>query len=202
MFYGLVKIILWPIFKIAYKFSVKNPQRLPAEGPVLIVANHASYLDPPVIGLAARRPVRFMAKQELFEIFCLGRIIRRLGSFPVKRDEFDRRAIHTALKTLSDGNVVGIFPQGTRQKDGVSEAFPGAAMIAVKSGATVVPTAISGTEKVMPEGAKFPKWPRIMVSFGEPIKPETSGDKKEIIAKLTQRIVDDLQEMLGNRPES
>lgn len=196
MFYRVVKVILWPIFRLAYRFSAKDASRLPAEGPVLIVANHASYLDPVVIGLAAGRPVRFMAKEQLFKIFGLGWIIRRLHSFPVKRDEFDRRAIHTALTALADGEVVGIFPQGTRQKDGVTEAFPGAAMIAFKSGATVVPVAISGTEKVMPDGARFPRWPRIVVSFGEPIKPDTGGDKKEVIARLTDRIVDDLRDML------
>jgi len=196
MLYRVAKVVLWPIFKVAYRFSAKNGQRLPVDGPVLIVANHASYLDPVVIGLAARRPVRFMAKEQLFKIFGLGWIISRLYAFPVKRDVFDRRAIHTALLALSEGGVVGIFPQGTRQKDGVTEAFPGAAMIAYKSGATVVPAAISGTEKIMPEGARLPRWPRIVVSFGEPIEPDVTGDKKEVIARLTDRIVEELKVML------
>ena len=196
MFYRVVKVILWPIFRVAYRFSAQDASRLPADGPVLIVANHASYLDPVTIGLAAGRPVRFMAKEQLFKIFGLGWIIRRLYSFPVKRDEFDRRAIHTALQALAAGDVVGIFPQGTRQKGGVTGAFPGAALIAYKSGATVVPVAVSGTEKIMPDGARFPRWPRIVVSFGEPIKPDTGGDKKEVVARLTDRIVNELRDML------
>jgi len=196
MFYAALKVFLWPIFKLAYRLKVKDAGRLPADGPILMVANHAGYLDPVVVGLASPRPVRFMAKDTLFNIFGLSWIIRRLRAFPVKREVFDRESLQTALGILAEGKVVGIFPQGTRQKDGVNDAFPGAAWIAYKSGAVVVPVAISGTEKVMPAGARFPRWPVIVVSFGEPIVPDTTGDRKEVVGRMTEQIVHELKEML------
>ena len=202
-----MKAILWTILKLFYRLSVKGSENLPAKGPVVLVANHASYLDPIVLGVASRRPVDFMAKEELFKIFGLGWLMRRLYAFPVKRTAFDRRAIRTALKALAAGRVVGIFPQGTRQKDGVGEAFPGAALLALKSAAPIVPAAIVGTGHVMPDGAKIPRWPRLAVRFGPAIRPPAgadnigadniAGDKKEVVTQLTDRILAELRDLLG-----
>jgi len=196
MFWTITKLILWPVFKVFYRFSTRGREHIPVDGPVLLVSNHASYMDPVVVGLASRRPVLFMAKEQLFEIFGLGWIIRRLNAFPVKRTAFDRRAVQTALTALESGKVVGIFPQGTRQKDGEFDAYPGAALIAYKSGATIVPTAIRGTDKVMPDGTRLPRFPKITVSFGPPIKPDRVGEKKEVMAELTDQIVKELRAML------
>lgn len=197
MIYRVLQIVLWPIFRLLYRFSVSNRSHIPASGPVLVVANHTSYLDPVLLGLAARRPIAFMAKAELFNIPGLGWLIRRLHAFPVQRDGFDRRAVRTALNKLKAGGVVGIFPQGSRERGETKEGLPGAALIALKSGAQVLPTAIMGADKVVPNGKILPRRATIEVRFGEPIQCGTTGKKKEIIAQMTGKIMEEIKTLLG-----
>ncbi len=197
MIYRILKVVLWPIFRLFYKLSVLNVERFPADGPVLLVANHASYLDPVVLGLASPRPVSFMARAGLFNIAVLGWLVRRLNAFPVKRDAFDRQALKIALDKLRSGTVVGIFPQGTRRPGQVDEGLPGAALIAYKTGAAVLPAAITGTDKVFPGGTWWPRWPHIKVSFGDPIEFGATEDKKEALAQMTDSIMGEIRALTG-----
>lgn len=197
MLYALIKTLLRPGLKLAYKFSVRGAGRVPKSGPVLIVANHTSYLDPLILGVASPRKIFFMAKEELFKIPVLKSVITRLGSFPVRRNAFDRQAISVAINKLKSGQVVGIFPQGGRRWDGVNDGFPGAALIAYKSGAVIVPAGIKGADQIMPGGSKRPRFPRVTVSFGEPLRLDLSGHKKEVIARATDQILQEIRSLLG-----
>lgn len=125
---------------------VEGLEHLPATGAYILVANHVSWLDPPMIEFALGVPIRYMAKRELFAVPVIGFVLRAIGNFPVRRGESDRRAIETALRVLEAGQPLGFFPEGTRSKDGVlHRAKPGIAYLARRSGAPLVPIAIAGT---------------------------------------------------------
>lgn len=173
---------------------------MPRSGPVLIVSNHASYLDPICLGLASyHRPIHFMAKEELFRMPFLKQTLPRVHSFPVRRNSSDRQAMKTALEKLQAGAVVAVFPQGTRVKeDELGAGQLGAALIAMKSGAAVLPAAIAGSSKVMRDGAKLPRFPRITVAFGSSFFiSEDGGDRKAVMAEATKKMMYSIDELMA-----
>ena len=131
---------------------------MPLQGPLVVVANHGSHLDPPLLGHALGRPVAFMAKAELFQIPILGSIIRACGAYPVKRGASDREAIRTATARLEEGWAIGVFLDGTRQTDGrVNQPRPGAALLAARSGAPLLPVAIINSHRALGAGRGWPR---------------------------------------------
>jgi 1-acyl-sn-glycerol-3-phosphate acyltransferase len=131
------------------RWDVQGRENLPASGGVVLVANHVSYWDPVVIACAISRKVHFMAKSELFNIPVVRYALRISGSFPVRRDISDRTAIRTAAKLLEEGQVVGVFPEGTRSHSGeLLKPNLGAAMLAARAGVPMVPVAVIGTRGV------------------------------------------------------
>lgn len=158
------------VARLVWRLEVVGAERVPLEGAVIIAPNHLSLLDPPLIGCACPRELRFIAKAELFRYGLFSRLIRRLGAFPVERGAADVGAIKTALNFLNQGRAVIIFIEGTRG-DGVHllPPTPGVTLLARQSGAAVVPTAIVGSDKAWPKGAKLPRRAHIQVAFGEPI---------------------------------
>ena len=163
--------------------------------------NHLSMLDPILVGAVIPRPICFMAKEELFRYPVLGRILRWVHAFPVRRGEPDREAIQYALRRLREGQVVGIFPEGTRSPDGrLLELQGGTALLALKSGAPILPVAITGTQRAMPKGAWWPRRVPVEIRIGhllpvEPTDPATSTRAR--IAATSQRLAASLSELLG-----
>lgn len=186
MFYAILKFILQILFKIFLRLEVKGAENIPATGPLVIASNHLSLLDPPVIGVAATRKVNFMAKQELF-VPVLGAIYKELGAFPVKRGGADRAAIKYGIDLMLNGEVLAIFPEGTRSKTGaLGKAAPGALMMAGKAKAAIVPTCVKGTD--LKRQGKL--WPKVSVTFGKPIYfPEAAPMTKELLHELTEALM-------------
>ena len=148
-------------------------ERVPASGPVILAANHRSFYDIFVLGACMRRPIHYMAKQELFDQPVLGRLLPHTGAFPVRRGEADRGAIDAAREVLARGDMLGIFIDGTRRHEtAVGEVRAGAAMIAGMTGAPIVPVYIHGTDRVV----DAPRTP-ISVAFGRPLTVEGRGSK-------------------------
>ncbi|MBI2266831.1 MAG: 1-acyl-sn-glycerol-3-phosphate acyltransferase [Armatimonadetes bacterium] len=177
-------------------------ERIPAEGPLIIAANHVSYLDPPALGAAVPpvRPVRFMAKEELFRIPFLGRMIAACGAFPVKRGTADRRALKQALAYLAQGEVLGIFPEGRRVMTGeLGEAEQGVALIALKSSAPILPAAIMGTRPLYRFRGILPSLSRIRVRFGTPFLPDAVLDPslkgRGRLEALSRKIMDEIRSL-------
>ena len=135
LMYQLVSYLLvFPVFRGLLRGHTSGNALVPLQGPLVVVANHGSHLDPPFLGHALGRPVAFMAKAELFRIPILGDIIRACGAYPVKRGASDREAIRTATARLDEGWAIGVFLDGTRQSDGrVNQPMPGAALLAARS---------------------------------------------------------------------
>ncbi len=142
MLYRIIKGIIKPFIKLAYNVRVEGVENLPAEGPLIICANHYSAIDPVILAVSLPYRIYSMAKAELFNNRFFGWFLRSVGVFPVKRGEADIKSIKTALKLLKEGKIMGMFPEGTRNKTSEIKAEPGVAMIAIRSQAKVLPIAI------------------------------------------------------------
>ena len=138
MFYSVTRSVVRIIF-LLLGLKVEGMDNIPASGPVIIASNHVSNWDPIVVGVALKRPVYFMAKVSLFKNPVMNFFMRRLNAFPVKTDFVDRQAIRRALQILGEDKVLGIFPEGARNKSGEAKARPGVVMLALKSGAPIIP---------------------------------------------------------------
>lgn len=165
--------ITWVLTRVAMRLLLRirfvGAHHMPRQGPVLIASNHVSYLDPPVIAIGLGRRLRFIAKVELLRPAIMGWFLRKLSAIPVRRGEADRRAIQEAIKTLREGGVVAIFPEGTRSETGdLQEPEMGAGMLTLRTGAPVLPVYVSGTEKALPQGGKFRPAP-VCVHYGAPL---------------------------------
>ena len=186
----------WYLFNIIFKFwlrwDIYGLENIPVTGPVVLASNHLSLLDPPVVGTAANRKVNFMAKAELFEPPVFGPVIRRMGAFPVHRGAADRQAMKTAIGLLQKGEIVGVFPEGTRSKTGaLGRAGEGAFMMAAWTKAAIVPVLITGTDF-----KRHPGWPKVQVIFGKPLAYATEAKpNKENLAVITNLWVTAMHEL-------
>jgi len=177
--YAILKPLAVVVMRLLFRLRGRGMEHVPAEGPVLLVANHASVLDPPLVGGAAPRRLAFLAKAELFEVPLFGGLIRRLGARPLRREGPDAGALRTALRVLRDGGALLVFPEGTRGEEGVlGPAKPGAGMLAVLGQAPVVPVYISGSGRAWPRGRKFPRRTKVTVTFGPPFAVAAGGGAK------------------------
>lgn len=132
----------------SYKVEIIGKENIPDEGGVILCCNHISNFDPPLLGGYIKRPIHYMAKQELFEKPLLKSLLPKLGAFPVRRGMSDKQALRTAMNLLKDGHMLGLFPEGTRSKDGVlQKGLSGAGFFALRTEATVIPCAIIGPYK-------------------------------------------------------
>jgi len=177
MLYAILKPIAVALMRLLFRLEVVDPGLVPATGPVLIVSNHVSVLDPPLVGGAAPRPLFFMAKEELFRVPLFGRLIRSLNARPVRRDGSDMRALKASLALLEEGRALLVFPEGTRGEEGQPprEFKAGVGMLAVMSGAPVVPVYVSGSGAALPRGRALPRLARVRVTFGPPLTFKMAG---------------------------
>lgn len=194
MLYTLLQTFLKALFTLFFRARIIEKANLPLSGSVILAANHQSNWDPPLLAAFLERPVSYMAKKELFDVPVLGAIITSCHSFPVKRGAADRGAIKTALKVLKLQNCLGLFPEGTRSKDGrIHKAESGVALLAALSGAPVVPAAIIGTSHIFKLGSFFPQ---LSVVYGAPLRFEGNHKDKAALEEFSQRIMDAIEQMI------
>lgn len=192
------RAFLW-LFFLLFRMRLKHVERVPAQGGLLVVANHVHNADPILLSSAVPRPLHFMAKKEAFDVPVLSRILRLTGTFPVDRGKSDRGAIKRALAALEHGIAVGIFPEGTRSKVfAMQTAHAGAGLIALSSGTRVQPVAITGTERLPLNGAKGraegelardPGHTGVQILFGEPFHVPREIDGRRVSAAEATEII-------------
>lgn len=181
---GLVATILKPL----YPLEVTGTHHIPKDGGVLICSNHIDNLDPPVVGVTSPRPIHFMAKAEIFKVPILGKILPQINAFPVKRGMSDREALRKALSILKEGHVLGIFPEGTRSKDGkLGKGLSGVGFFALRSDCVVVPCAIIGPYKM---------FKKVKVVYGEPIDMESLRKEKASADEATEKIMESIRSLI------
>lgn len=166
-------------------FEVHGAQKVPVDGPVIVASNHRRFFDPVFVSMAAPRRLRWMAKKELFA-FPFGRFFYFLGTFPVDREGGGRAALRTALNLLTEGRALGIFPEGTRRKEGESsEAKSGAALLAARSGAPVLPVFTGG----IPGPVARLRGERFRVYIGDPMTIDNTARGREGYRRAADEIL-------------
>lgn len=183
---GLVKIY----YKFMFRMDIQGEEHIPTEGGVVLCCNHMSNFDPTTMAGFVRRPVRYIAKKELFEKRWSAKLLSALGAFPVDRQTTDMKALKTAIKLLKNGEALGIFAEGTRVKEGEAKAAKaGVALFALKGEAPIVPICIS---------SKYKFRSVVHIRYGKPIYlDEYKGQKvtTEMMEEITEKVMEKVREM-------
>ena len=198
LIYELVsKLFVFPIYKFVFKGHLIGRDNIPQKDSFIMVSNHGSLLDPPLLGHALGRNISFMAKAELFKIPFLGFIIKACGAYPVKRGIADKNTIKTACKKLSNDNSIGIFIDGTRQKNGrVNKPKQGAALLAFKNQKLLLPVAIVNSHRLLRFKFCIPLFSKIVIKVGKPVQPPQSSSRDDLNS-VTMHLQDKINNLIG-----
>lgn len=183
---GFVYGVLWVVTRamgwLCFRYRVEG--QVPATGGVLVAANHASYLDIPLLGCGMRRRAWYLGRSDLFPVPIVNGILRSLGWIPLRLGRLDREAFGKAITLIQAGKVVVIFPEGGRSHDGhLRQPKAGIGVIVSQTGCPVVPAYLKGTFDVLPTGARWPRFHPVTVRFGAPLSFETGGRKDKVESK-------------------
>ena len=192
----------WIFFRVVYatcfRWRVFNPERVPQTGAVILAANHASFLDPPLVGCGLNRPINYMARESLFRFPGIGALLRSWNAVPVDRDGGGAAGLKAILERLLAGGGIILFPEGTRTRDGkLQPARSGIGLIVIKSDAPVVPVRTFGTFEAYGRNHRLPRPKRIAVKYGEPmrfekLRAEAKTCGKARLKEIYQQIADEI----------
>ncbi|MDQ0418050.1 1-acyl-sn-glycerol-3-phosphate acyltransferase [Croceifilum oryzae] len=161
--YQTLRFLITLFYRIFFPYEVIGVEKFPISGGAVVSPNHISNLDPPLLGISLPRQVHFMAKEEMFRVPIIKKALYIVGTFPVKRGGGDSQALKASIRILREGKVLGIFPQGTRDKSGeIRKVHVGAAMFALRTNSPLVPVAVIGPYRL---------FRKVRIVYGEPILP-------------------------------
>lgn len=191
LWYETVRIVLrllaWPLYRI----RISGLENLPRSGGALLLANHQSHLDPPLIGMMIPRPISYVARQTLFRNRAFGGFMRSVGAFPLDREGSGIGGLKETLRRLKRGEVVLLFPEGTRSPDGELQPLkPGFSALAQRADVPIVVLGIDGTHAAFPRGAKLPRPARLALCFAPPIPPAVAKqlDDRALVAEVERQL--------------
>jgi len=204
----LLYSIGWNFFRGFFRFytgwRVRGAEHVPLEGPLILASNHASFLDPPLVGSAIHREINYMARDTLFRFPVIGWVLREVNAVPVDREGGGASGLKTILDRLLAGNGIILFPEGTRTRDGqLQKARSGIGLTVIKSNAPVVPVRVFGTFEAFSRNHKFPlPGRRVCVKFGAPIdfadlRQEAKTCAKPRLKEIYQQVADEIMQQIG-----
>ncbi len=199
----------WSMFRFIYatyfRWKIFTPENVPQTGPVVLAANHASFIDPPLVGSALPRDINYLARESLFRFPIIGAILRSWNAVPVDRDGGGAKGLKMILDRLNKGGAIILFPEGTRTRDGkLQPARSGIGLTVIKSDAPVIPVRVFGTYEAYGRHLKFPRPRRIAVKYGKPMMFETLRVEsktcskprlKEIYQEVADQIMDEIEKL-------
>jgi 1-acyl-sn-glycerol-3-phosphate acyltransferase len=200
MLYGGAKLTAGPVLRRLYNVRLEGVEAIPPNGPAIIVPNHLSLLDPFFITLVVPRFITFIGKAEYFDSWQTRMFMELGGVIPVRREDPAQSSLDAGVSVLSAGNLLGIFPEGTRSPDGrLYKGKTGAARMAVEVGCPVLPTGLIGTRQVMPKDAKLPGLgPRVTVKFGRPMSvPPEGREDVRVLRTFTDQLMQEISCLSG-----
>ena len=194
--------LAWSFFRLLFgtyfHWKVYNPERVPLDGPVVLASNHASFVDPPLVGSGIHRKVNMLARESLFDSFPLGPLLRSWSAVPVDRDGGGAKGLKAILDRLLEGGVILLFPEGTRTRDGnLQPARSGIGLTVIKSSAPVVPVRVFGTYEAYGRNMRFPLPRAIAVKYGRPmlfqsLRAEARVCSKPRLKEIYQQAADEI----------
>jgi 1-acyl-sn-glycerol-3-phosphate acyltransferase len=208
--YWVFKAILKPLLRALYGIKVEGIENIPKKGAAIIAANHVSFLDSFFIPLVVRfRKVTYLAKADYFKSWKTAWFFKMAGQIPIEREggEKSEVALNTALKVLREGNLLGIYPEGTRSPNGklLHRGRTGVARLALAGGVPIVPCGLVGTDEVQPKDAKFPKLigrPKVVVRFGRPLDFSRHADQAHdrfVLRSITDELMYEIMQLSGQQ---
>lgn len=199
---NLVYFIGWcsyrAVFKLYFRWRVYNAQRVPLKGGVILASNHASFLDPPLVGAGLRRGINYLARENLFRFPVVGWVLRQWQVVPVDRDGGGAAGLRAILDRLLAGGAIILFPEGTRTRDGrLQPARSGIGLAVIKSKAPVVPVRVFGTFKAYGRHLRIPRPYRVAVKYGQPMRFEQLRAEARVCSKprlkeIYQQVADEI----------
>jgi 1-acyl-sn-glycerol-3-phosphate acyltransferase len=196
--YLLVKVICFVPIRVVFRLKVEGLERVPATGGAIVAPTHRSNFDSVVVGVALHRHLRFMAKAELYRSRPFAWLLRSAGAFKVERGKSDIAAVEQAIELARGGELVCVFPEGTRNKDGTGKPFSGAARMKITAGVPMIPVAVTGTDRVR---LWPPRLPQFVCAFGAPLQDDDLGELEERwqARRLTERWSAAIEELRAGR---
>jgi 1-acyl-sn-glycerol-3-phosphate acyltransferase len=202
--YWVLKAILAPLMRLAFRVRVTGREHLPTSGPVIIAANHRSFIDSLFIPLVVPRRVTFVAKADYFDDPRTAWFFRAVGQIPIRREggSASERALDSAAEVLERGEVFGIYPEGTRTRDGyLHKGRTGVARISLRTGAPIVPCGLVGTDEIQPTDRRMPRlFRRVEINFGAPVDPARwagRSDDRLVLRQITDEVMFEIRELSG-----
>jgi len=197
-----IYLLGWLSFRLVYKFyfgwRVYNAERVPLKGPVILACNHASFLDPMLVGAALKRDINYLARETLFDFPVVGWVLRQWNSVPVDREGGGAKGLKAILDRLLNGGGIILFPEGTRSRDGqLQNARSGVGLTVIKSDAPVVPARVFGTYQAYGRNMRIPRPRRVGVKFGEPmlfeqLRAEARTCTRPRLKEIYQQVADEI----------
>src|SRR5262245_2785270 len=198
LIYRIPWSLLHVIFGVYFRWRVYNPERVPSSGPLILASNHASFLDPPLVGTAVDREINYLARESLFRFPLIGWLLREWNSVPVDREGGGAKGLKRILERLLAGGAIILFPEGTRTPDGrLQPARSGIGLTVIKSTAPVVPVRVFGTHEAYGRDVQFPRPCKVAVKYGKPIdfstlRSEAEHCSRERLKQIYQEVADQI----------
>ena len=204
MGYWLTKLVLWPYLRLAFRVRTEGLEHVPAQGAAILASNHVSFCDSLFLPLVVRRRLTYVAKAEYFDDWKTAWFFRACGHIPIRRGPGAqwRRALESAVAALEEGHLLVIYPEGTRSKDGrLHRGHTGIAMVALRTGAPVIPVGLIGTREAQPIGRRFPRpFHTITIRIGSPLDFSAYQDRageRLVLRSVTDTVMAEIQHLSG-----